>query len=172
MKLNHTENTKKFAALLGSEQRAKAAQDALAAKLGTNFVTIKTLHIALRALEGHREFASQPEGAAILEIVKVMGPPAVIKPSTIPTRTTSSAPPPKPLSAKATKEKAFQLLEEFELLNERKERIAFFRKHRAVFEDADSGISEMALRYLSAGKDLPAEVRAGLHFSWKTVGGH
>ncbi len=169
MRLNHKENTEKFIALLGSEQRAKAAMDALRAKLG-HMVTIKNLFVAVKALEGDREFASQSEGVAILEILRVMGPPAVAKPAAIPARTPSSPSPAKPLNTKAKKEVAAGLLRDYELLTGRKERLAFIAKHRGIFEDQESGISQMALRYLEAGKDIPAQIRAGMHFTAKVVG--
>ncbi len=168
MKLNNAENIKKFIALLGSEQRAKAAQDALAAKLG-HMVTIKNLGVAVKALEGDRQFVSQPEGVAVLEIVKVMGPPTVAKAAPI-VMARRIPPPAKPSTSEEKKENATQLLQEYELLNGRKERAAFVAKHRSVLEDKESGISKMALRYLEAGKDIPAQIRAGMYFSTKAVG--
>jgi hypothetical protein len=65
----------RFYALVGGEQRGKAAIAALEAKLGHN-VTIKNLWTVVRALDGHAEQKEQPEGIAIAEILKVMAKPA------------------------------------------------------------------------------------------------
>jgi hypothetical protein len=60
---------------------------------------------------------------------------------------------------------AFQLIEEYGILDDRRERAAFTKQHLPTLKDPKSGVSRLALRYIEAGKDIPATVRAGMYFT-------